>query len=699
MKDNGQAEERRVLAALVHLPPGPVSCSKLAGMLDAPPGRAELKQLLNGLGARGVVQLLRSATGEVKVCPSPDRLADLHRDTFGPLPACGVKVQARHGDTSPDLTADMITLFGLIHAERPVLNKNGGLPKRLCDAWLRKLTLDNEAAGRMVGGRKAMLPLPEALAVVLDLLVRGGLVHLRQGQLVPDEAAMVRMMGKSDADMRAGVYRLWLAAFLPVHGPARHVAVLLPETDGAWICRDGTEAAWRDGAAEYGLADAGLPAARNCRDGAPDEWEPAWREELSALQQAGWIVCGETAEGRPAFRWNRPLCNTDRSCGLATAIREKPLFVQPDLELLLPASHWYALHDLLAGFADMAARDRLQVYRLTEQSVQRALARGWTGAAIEAVLRLTAAGDVPAEVAGALRDWEKAHGRFRMEPACLLRFATPEAAEPFVAIEALAPLLRADNRLGDAAYVLTEAEWEAFRQTAEKLGLAPQAGGTGTGSKGQTRKNTDKTAKINQVDKTGKIDKIRGTDDGNVDYRPAVAEAYLHDGETPGVPEPGESGPVALHSAGPRHVESASPSVHAKAVPAQGLFPAPLQPAGYVPATGWSRDELFPGLAQIPAAWWKERRSYHPATMRNMLETALSWGCRVEVTRKDGRSPAAGAAESFTFVVTSLAEDGNGSWRVCGHAGRADVDAGVEELADMRLFLPGVSPVSAKNNT
>lgn len=716
MNRGGRTDACRVMAALALLPPGPVSCSRLGQMMVPPPGQAELKLLLNRLAEKGLVQLLRSVSGEVRVCLAPDRMTDSYGDTFGPLPACDANVRADDADSTPDLVADMMTLFGLIAAERPVLNKKGGLPKRTCEAWSRQLTLGEEAGRRIVGDRRAMLPLPDELAVVLDLLLRAGLVHFRQGQLVADEPAMVRWLGKSDTAIRAEVYHLWLTGYLPAYPPIRHAAVMLPATNGEWIRWDSVDTALWNKAAAYGLATTDLSA---------EESLPAWLDGLAVLQQAGWLVCGETADGQPAFRVNRPLRDAERIGGLTAATRERPLFVQPDFELLLPASRWYALHELLAGFAVKAGGDRLQVYKLTEQSVQRALARGWSLAAIGDVLRLTSAGEVPAEVAAALQDWELNHARFRVEPACLVKFDSPGAAGLFAGIEAFAPLLRPDNRLGDKVYVLTDAEWEVFWQMAGKLGLAPEAGGgVISGSvRGRADKlhgvdqasNTDKSGTAGTSGKsgiTGMSDAIGNSDTtgatgkasaSHADYRIAVVAAYLHQDERPiaDMAEPMEpAGPMEPAA----HVEPDQQQPDQPPVPADGLFPSPLRPAGYVPAAPWSTEELFPGLDRIPAIWWKERRNYHPATMRAMLQMALEWGCRVEVgwkkeERPDGQEPATAAVASRSFLVTALTEDGNRTWRVRGREDAKEVDVRVDELAVVRLLLPGISPISAKNNT
>jgi len=744
LEEGGLAgEERRLLARLCLLPPGPVPGERLERLLMPHAGRAETRAMLNRQAEAGCVRLVRNVSGDTLVGLVPEKLTDLHLRLFGPLPLAGTPVREESREAKADLVLDMVTLLGLAADGPAKLSGKGGLPKRIGESWANRLTLTVESGRRIVAGRRAMLTLPDNAAVVLDLLLRAGLVAIRDGWLEPSADAVAGWMGKGDTGMRKAAYLLWLRAFAPEHPLARHVAWLLPAVpQGSWVDCAALERAWRDGLSALGL-DGGDTA--------------GWIEQLVPLREAGWLAFGETPDGATAIRPMYPLSTEDEGSSLPGFPFGGPLYVQPDFELLLPAGGSYALHAVLERFADLAAGGRMHVYRLTGRSVKRALGRGWSVKTILDVLGHAAAGGVPEEVVRGIRDWEKAAHRFRAEPAVLLRFSDAESADLFAGLEAFRPLLRDDNRLSPGIFVLREAEWVTFREAAGRAGeevpdIRLPAAGVRNGAKKPGRPESVRFSGISpedggQPDAPGGVgesapDSAPGSMSGSdraprpSDFRLAVVKAILARrqpgspaADHPNTDSAGKTGPatngacggkspdMAVQEAGDRAAAGGetssempvqetvgrvaadrgiSPEMPAQEAadfrpdPPPGLFPSPYGLDGYRPAPKWQTEELFPGFREVPSAWWKERCGGHPSTKLRMLRQAMKWGCRVEVERTGQPS---GTRQAFTFLVTELAEAQDGC-RIAGCGKDGPVRLALAEVETIRLILPGLSKIN-----
>ncbi|MCD9026550.1 helicase-associated domain-containing protein [Cohnella silvisoli] len=101
------------------------------------------------------------------------------------------------------------------------------------------------------------------------------------------------------------------------------------------------------------------------------------------------------------------------------------------------------------------------------------------------------------------------------------------------------------------------------------------------------------------------------------------------------------------------------------------------------------KDELFPGMLKIPAAWISSPRNYHASTRKELLQRAIDWQASVRIGRE---------GQTRTFVPKGFEEEGSnwcvlGRWRENPEIGErrngstiAAVSA--EEIAEIMILLP-----------
>jgi len=100
-------------------------------------------------------------------------------------------------------------------------------------------------------------------------------------------------------------------------------------------------------------------------------------------------------------------------------------------------------------------------------------------------------------------------------------------------------------------------------------------------------------------------------------------------------------------------------------------------------------DELFPGLADIPAAWITRPRKYHPSTSKELIRRAIDWQTTVRLERDGG---------ARIFAPRTMRESGalwvaEGRWRPADGSvpsgGRTEPAAvRSEEIAELMIVLP-----------
>lgn len=153
------------------------------------------------------------------------------------------------------------------------------------------------------------------------------------------------------------------------------------------------------------------------------------KQFINPLLFCGWVATGVADDGLVVFRI------TDG--GRAVFAGEVPpaeesatsFILQPSFDLLVPRNIDPTVLWELEGLADLVKPDQVLVYRLSRESVYRALCDGRSGDDIVAFLAGYARNGLPQNVAADLREWSEAYGRLRFQEVCLLLCDTPTLAE------------------------------------------------------------------------------------------------------------------------------------------------------------------------------------------------------------------------------------------------------------------------------
>jgi len=115
---------------------------------------------------------------------------------------------------------------------------------------------------------------------------------------------------------------------------------------------------------------------------------------------------------------------------------EGGLLVNPDFEVIqLPGGADHAEETfMLSRFAERTASDRVKRYRLTRESIKRAILSGMKLEEILDVLNRSARKDIPANVLYSLQEWAEGVELIHRERAVVLRSRTPEGMDRLVEV-------------------------------------------------------------------------------------------------------------------------------------------------------------------------------------------------------------------------------------------------------------------------
>lgn len=516
---------------------------------------AELRAGLASLRKKSLVSAVRKAWGERLYYLTGKVLTELQDGMLGPLQQADGKVRVeREGGDGAEMDLFRILVWtgkqglpltakGTIHQK--VLNKLTGLISLSADD-MKYIQLH--------------YPHPEAysaeIAVVLDLLLSFGLL-MRRGRIELNEETLTKWLNRSRAGMRTAIYEQVLSRYLPADPVVQQWVYSLHSRaieEGHWYrCTD--VLTWLQ---SHQLIKGELTEdQRNFMSG--------WLDFLCGV---GFVDLGISGEGQErAFRWRTklvPFKISDEDSDSSGASGK--FFVQPDMEVLVPADVPYTVRWELELCLESRTYDVMSVYRLSRHAAIEALEHGRLPSDILSLLETHAESGIPDNVRAALEQWARELGRTSLEERILLRCSDAGTADIIATHFGSKSEL---ERIGPLDFLVLHQNIADIRTALEQLELIP-------------RKSGAKSADDMLYPKLKQIDMLEAEASTN---QATEFQGWIMGGT-------------------PLHIYEQDHDVP-------------------------SIEELFPGLEEVPTAWYKELRAYHSSTAKALIQQAITWRTKI----------------------------------------------------------------------
>ncbi|BFH61567.1 helicase-associated domain-containing protein [Paenibacillus azoreducens] len=456
-------------------------------------------------------------------------------------------------DSGSGLALDLLHVLAFAAEQGLPLTAKGTVHKKNLQKLQERISLKEEHLQRLAlqyAHDEAYTP---PLAVIFDLMLCMGLLSKTADAFVVEDKRLGEWLSLNEADMN----RLLLRTVVERYGQTdagmqlfRYMICMLPQHEGAWI-NIASVLEWMKGEGLFVADDAVEKAA-------------AW---LYALAGFGWGEVAVTEEGEYVFRWSiRPELLS--AIGVEESENgDERFFVQPDFDIICPPGVPYLARWKLLVCTDLVQCDRVSVYKLTRESVARAVEKGMDIPDILDFLAAKGAEGIPEHVAAAIGQWGKQIGRTQFAEAVLLSCMSESEGD---AIAGNPRIAGSAERIGPRHFIVEPSHMTGLRKILEGMGLAPLKAVAGSGR-------TDYAYPLLHVDAA-----VNGE---------MLSESYYE-----------RQGMVY----GGRNVHFFEPDE---------VIPDPAS--------------LFPGVEQVPARWLQDWRSYHSSTARTIVEQAQSWQTKI----------------------------------------------------------------------
>lgn len=386
-------------------------------------GQAEIlaRDMLHMLAREGVVYPTGAGSRTVYVCPTDiwRRLYDLASRSMQGAVQSSVSGPVAYRQDGLALARDeaAFLLYTLRHDVR--LTQEGAIFRRQQIQLLQLFEVSEDVLPQQVGWRfgfgRRFHDYPDRLALVYDhLYALGCLLETSDGRLCADAASADAHLQRPEAARGEELFRFWLRTYRPAIPMLRTVVARMAElTRHAWIYADSLQRLWADGIKAYYYESAEQILERRI---------------LGMLVHLGVLARGSAEDGAALYRLTPEGAAWCLGKGggeaLLEAADEAPphvgAVVQSTFDVLLPATAEAAVGRELQMMADIVQSDRMRVYRLTRDSVYRALKLGIGAERMLAFLRAITDRPLPGNVERTLVQWCDAYGKVTLSTVALL---------------------------------------------------------------------------------------------------------------------------------------------------------------------------------------------------------------------------------------------------------------------------------------
>ncbi|OXM85876.1 helicase-associated domain-containing protein [Paenibacillus rigui] len=636
--------ERKVLMLIVRS----IGCesfdtSRLEKLAASGMSGADAKVGFLQLVKKGLIFPFRKSWGEHVYVMSLDGLGLWQRVLF-PLPGMGEEPLLLSDEGSlhiqltesngPGLAHDLFQALVFIAQNDVKWTKNGTINKRQLQKLSELLTLPDpwlEGAGMKYAYVDIYSP---KIAFLMELLTRLELLEGHSDGLLLHPLNLERWLSLSEKEQNDTLYAIWKQAAFPGAVWLQHAVSLLERSEeGGWI-RSTRILDW--------LSQQGL---RHGGEGSRESMSPFPLEDAEALLQLerqwiypliafGWMEKGTDSHGVPLYRWIKhpikPAGPVGGGAGISSSEEgedQERFYVQPDFELLVPPEVGFAVRWELSVLADLHKSDQVSLYKLSKESLQRAMEHGRRAEEVINFLERYSLYGVPENIKLTIAQWAKPFGKVGLAQVVLLRCLDEAAADAVRKLPGSGEWLL--EPVGQLAWIVKPDQVKKISEALTKAGWMP--------------------GKIAQLD--GATGPSRGTELLKPDFDKR-----------------------ALSSADPTHNWLFNKGfIYSR----HGLGYFEMEPR--LPEI---RD-LYPDLNGIPTGWVRDYRAYHVSTRREMVEKAMEWRAGLQV-RYNGQdhliAPRKLQETRGTWSMTGLEQ--TEQQEVCWFP---------EEWQEMKMILPGIN--------
>lgn len=151
---------------------------------------------------------------------------------------------------------------------------------------------------------------------------------------------------------------------------------------------------------------------------------------------------------------------------------EDSIYVQSNFEILVPCTVQPRILWSIDTFAELLKPDQMMVYKITRDSVYRALLHDYTPEVIEEFLNKTAKNPIPQNVIYSIRHWGTSFGRIEFQDVILLKCDTQELAGELMVHPKIRPFLA--ERIGPYHLVVKRDSYESLIEALSDEGYMPK---------------------------------------------------------------------------------------------------------------------------------------------------------------------------------------------------------------------------------
>jgi len=165
-------------------------------------------------------------------------------------------------------------------------------------------------------------------------------------------------------------------------------------------------------------------------------------------------------------------------CGLTDWPEEmfdRCIYVQSNFEILVPCTIEPRILWSIDAFADLVKPDQMMVYKLTRNSVYRALLHGYTPETIERFLQKYSKTPIPQNITYSISHWGTTFGRIQFEDAILLKCDTEDLADELMLSPKFRPYL--EKKIGPCYLLVKRDSYDALVSALAEEGYMPKVSG------------------------------------------------------------------------------------------------------------------------------------------------------------------------------------------------------------------------------